>query len=118
MVHIVKNRVDINDVCIDEQAQYRVRDTSTGEEYFAAFIKHVGVYLMQPLEWLFNVGRFEPIGDSVQVMPSVEIIGTVTEVYEIYRDYYDIDVSENMVIEIEKLKKLAKKLMLHILILK
>lgn len=85
MVHIVKNRVDINDVCIDEQAQYRVRDTSTGEEYFAAFIKHAGVYLMQPLEWLFDVGRFEPIGDPVQVVPDVEIIGTVTEVYEIYR---------------------------------
>ena len=85
MVHIVKNRVDINDVCIDEQAQYRVRDTSTDEEYFAAFIKHAGVYLMQPLGWLFDVGRFEPIGDPVQVVPGVEIIGTVTEVYEIYR---------------------------------
>ena len=85
MVHIVKNRVDIYDGCIAEQPQNRVRDTSTREEYFAAFIKHVGVYLMQPLEWLFNVGRFEPIGDPVQVMPSVEIIGTVTEVYEIYR---------------------------------
>ena len=35
--------------------------------------------------WLFDVGRFEPIGDPVQVVPDVEIIGTVTEVYEIYR---------------------------------
>ena len=86
MVHITKNGgVDISDVYIDEQTQYQVRDTSTGEEYFVAFIKHAGVYLMQPLGWLFDVGRFEPIGDPVQVVPGVEIIGTVTEVYEIYR---------------------------------
>ena len=41
---------------------------------------------------------------------AVLVGATNRSVYEIYRDYYDIDVSENMVIEIEKLKKLAKKL--------
>lgn len=85
MVHIVKNRVDINDVCIDEQAQYRVRDTSTGGEYYAAFVKRAGVYLIQPLEWLFDVGRFEPEGEPAKVMPGVEIIGTVTDIYRFYR---------------------------------
>ena len=41
---------------------------------------------------------------------AVLVGATNRSVYEIYRDYYDIEVSENMVIEIEKLKKLAKKL--------
>lgn len=41
---------------------------------------------------------------------AVLVGATNRSVYEIYRDCYDIDVSENMVIEIEKLKKLAKKL--------
>ncbi len=41
---------------------------------------------------------------------AVLVGATNRSVYEIYRDYYDIDVSENMTIELEKLKKLAKKL--------
>ena len=86
MVHIAKNRVDINDVCIDGQAQYyQVRNTSTGEEYFAAFIEHEGDYLIQPLEWLFDVGQFKRIGEAMQIMPGVEIIGTVTGIYEFRR---------------------------------
>lgn len=86
MVHITKNGgVDISDVCIDEQTQYQVRDTSTGEEYYSAFIKHAGAYLMQPLEWLFDVGRFNPIGEAAQIMPGVKIIGTVTGIYEFRR---------------------------------
>ena len=86
MVHITKNGgVDISDVCIDEQTQYQVRDTSTGEEYYSAFIKHAGAYLIQPLERLFGDGRFKRIGDAVQVTPDMKIIGTVTAVYEIYR---------------------------------
>lgn len=85
MVHVTKSRVDINDDCIDEQTQYRVRDTLTGEEYFAAFIKHADAYLIQPLEWLFDDGRFKRIGEAVQVTPYMKIIGTVTAVYEIYR---------------------------------
>ncbi len=35
---------------------------------------------------------------------------TARSVYEIYRDYYDIPESEDMTIELDKLKKLAKKL--------
>ena len=41
---------------------------------------------------------------------AVLVGATTRSVYEIYRDYYDIEVSENMTIELEKLKKLAKKL--------
>ncbi len=41
---------------------------------------------------------------------AVLVGATNRSVYEIYRDYYDIEVSENMTIELEKLKKLAKKL--------
>ena len=82
---LAKNGLRITDIDVEGRTPYRVRDTSTGEEYFAAFIKHAGVYLMQPLEWLFDVGRFEPIGDPVQVVPGVEIIGTVTDTYELHR---------------------------------
>ena len=86
MVHITKNGgVDISDVYIDEQTQYQVRDTSTGEEYFAAFVEHEGDYLIQPLEWLFDVGQFKRIGEAMQIMPGVEIIGTVTGIYEFRR---------------------------------
>lgn len=41
---------------------------------------------------------------------AVLVGATNRSVYEIYRDYYDIPVSENMDIEFDKLKKLAKKL--------
>ena len=41
---------------------------------------------------------------------AVLVGATTRSIYEIYRDYYDIDVTENMTIELEKLKKLAKKL--------
>ena len=41
---------------------------------------------------------------------AVLVGATNHSIYEIYRDYYDIPVSENMVIDVEKLKKLAKKL--------
>ncbi len=41
---------------------------------------------------------------------AVLVGATNRSIYEIYRDYYDIEVSDEMVIELEKLKKLAKKL--------
>ncbi len=41
---------------------------------------------------------------------AVLVGATNRSVYEIYRDYYDIPVGENMTIEFAKLKKLAKKL--------
>ena len=41
---------------------------------------------------------------------AVLVGATNRSIYEIYRDYYDIEVSENMTIERDKLKKLAKKL--------
>ena len=40
---------------------------------------------------------------------AVLVGATNRSVYEIYRDYYDIEVSENMTIELEKLKKTRKK---------
>lgn len=85
MVHLAKNRLRITDVEADGRTQYKVRDTSTGGEYYAAFVKRAGVYLIQPLEWLFDVGRFEPEGEPAKVMPGVEIIGTVTDIYRFYR---------------------------------
>ena len=86
MIHIAKNRVDISGVCIDGQTQYyQVRDTATGEEYYAAFIEHAGDCFIQPLEWLFDVGNFKPVGELVHVTPGVEILGTVTGIYEFRR---------------------------------
>lgn len=41
---------------------------------------------------------------------AVLVGATNRSVYEIYRDYYDIPESEDMAIELDKLKKLAKKL--------
>lgn len=85
MVHLAKNGLRITDVEADGRTQYQVRDTSTGREYYAAFVKRAGVYLIQPLEWLFDVGRFEPEGEPAKVMPGVEIIGTVTDIYRLHR---------------------------------
>lgn len=84
-VHLAKNGLRITDVEADGRTQYKVRDTSTGGEYYAAFVKRAGVYLIQPLEWLFDVGRFEPEGEPAKVMPGVEIIGTGTDIYRFYR---------------------------------
>lgn len=41
---------------------------------------------------------------------AVLVGATNRSIYEIYRDYYDIDVTDDMVIELPKLRKLAKKL--------
>lgn len=85
LVHIAKNKLHMADVRADGLTQYQVRDTSTGEDYYAAFIERAGVYFIQPLIWHYDIGEFEPDGQAVPVMQGVEIIGTVMDIYRFHR---------------------------------
>ena len=82
MVHLIKDELGIEGVRTDGRTQYRVRDALTGDEYYAAFTERAGIHLIQPLEWRYDIGAFEPYGQAVQATSSMEIIGAVTDIYE------------------------------------